>query len=124
MRRSVTAGFAIAIAALSTVGCGAPPASSQPARSSATSGSATPSSAHTTTSPDPMASLPDVPAGLPVMPGAEAADPDPAIGVMARWLVDAIAPDVYRYYLDALPAAGFVITDRLPGGGAADIRFT
>ena len=57
-----------------------------------------------------------------MVPGAEPAAPDP--GVMARWLVDAIGPDVYRFYLDALPEAGFVVTDRFPGGNVAVIRFT
>jgi hypothetical protein len=66
--------------------------------------------------------MPDVPVGLPVMPGADPAEPDP--GVMAGWLVDAVGPDVYRFYLDALPAAGFAVTDRFPGGNVAIIRFT
>jgi hypothetical protein len=43
--------------------------------------------------------------------------------VIARWTIDAIVPEVYRYYLDALPAAGFAIRGRYPGGDVAIIRF-
>lgn len=120
MRRSVAGTFALLIATIAT-GCG--PTQASPASApSGESAAANPSSAAATNSPSPSVSLPEVLAGLPVMPGAEAADPDP--GVMARWLVDAIGPDVYRFYLDALPAAGFVVTDRFPGGNVAVIRFT
>ena len=59
------------------------------------------------------------------MPGAVAADPPlPAPGFIAGWTVDAIGPKVYRFYLDALPAAGFAIEGRFPGGNVAIIRFT
>jgi len=122
MSRSVAGGFALAIVAVTTAGCGSMPASGQPVSSRAGSVAASPSSALATASPSPAPSLPEVPAGLPVMPGAEPTDP--GLGVMARWQVDAIAPDVYRFYLDALPAAGFVVTDRFPGGGVAVIRFS
>jgi hypothetical protein len=39
-------------------------------------------------------------------------------------MVDAIGPDVYAFYLDALPAAGYVIEERFPGGNVAIIRFS
>jgi hypothetical protein len=44
--------------------------------------------------------------------------------VIARWTSDASSPEVYEFYLDALPAAGFVVKDRFPGGSVAVIRFT
>jgi hypothetical protein len=75
--------------------------------------------------PSPLPTLPAVPDGLPVMPDAVPADPPPMEpGVVAGWTVDAVGPDVYAFYLDALPAAGFVVTDRFPGGNVAVIRFT
>ena len=58
------------------------------------------------------------------MPGAIAADPRTEPGSIARWTVDAIGPKVYGFYLDALPAAGFAIEGRFPGGNVAIIRFT
>jgi hypothetical protein len=125
MRRSVAGTFALLIAAIVTAGCG-PIQSSQATAPSGTppSGGSTPaipSSAAATASPSPSASLSQVPAGLPVVPRAEPVDPDP--GVIGRWEVAAIGPDVYQFYLDALPAAGFVVTDRYPGGNVAVIRF-
>ena len=58
------------------------------------------------------------------MRGAEPADPAtvPA-AVMARWIVDTSGPAVFRYYLDALPAAGFDVRKALPGGTVAILRF-
>jgi hypothetical protein len=73
----------------------------------------------------PAASLPAVPEGLPLMPGAVAVDPPSTEpGVIARWLADAIGPDVYSFYLEALPAAGFAVRERFPGGNVAVIRFS
>lgn len=112
---------ALLITAALSAGCGATPGSSRPT-ARPTSAPVVPSASSSSASPTPLASLPDVPAGLPVMPDAEPIEVD--AGVMARWLVDAIGPQVYHYYLDALPAAGFVVTDRFPGGGAAVVRFT
>ena len=120
MRRSLASGLALAIAAM-TAGCGSAPASG-PTSVPASDVTANPSIPSATASPSPIPSMPEVPVGLPVMPGADPVEPDP--GVMARWQVDAIGPDVYRFYLDALPAAGFAVTDRFPGGNAAVIRFT
>jgi hypothetical protein len=121
MRTSLACGFVLAIAAM-TAGCASAPASGQPTSPPPSGISAKPSSSSSTASPSPSPSMPDVPVGLPVMPGADPAEPDP--GVMAGWLVDAVGPDVYRFYLDALPAAGFAVTDRFPGGNVAVIRFT
>ena len=45
--------------------------------------------------------------------GAQVVDAQPVDpGHIARWMVDAIGPDVYAFYLDALPAAGYVIEER------------
>ena len=121
MRRSVAGTFALLIAAICTAGCVGASSSRAPTPSPTVSASAIPASVPANASPAVIPSLPEVPAGLPVMPGAQPDDPDP--GVIARWRIDAIGPDVYRFYLDALPAAGFAVTDRFPGGGAAVIRF-
>ena len=59
-----------------------------------------------------------------MIPGAVVVDPPTEPGSIARWMVDAIGPDVYTYYLHALPAAGFAIQGRYPGGNVAIIRFT
>ena len=59
-----------------------------------------------------------MPAAVPVDP------PSTEPGVIAGWTVDAVGPEVYAFYLDALPAAGFVVTERFPGGNVAVIRFT
>jgi hypothetical protein len=64
----------------------------------------------------------DIPDAFPVFPGAAAlppADPD----VLARWLTDANGADVYDFYVDALPRAGFEIELLAPGGAAAVISF-
>jgi hypothetical protein len=57
------------------------------------------------------------------MSGAVAVSPAEPLAI-ARWTVDATGPDVYGFYLDALPAAGFVVRDSFPGGNVAVIRFT
>jgi len=122
MRRSVAGTFALLIAA-GVAGC-IPGATAEPTVSPTLSASAAPS-APPMESPGALPSVPDVPPGLPVMPDAEPADPLPADpGLIARWAVDAIGPDVYAFYLEALPAAGFAIRDEFPGGNVAVIRFT
>ena len=62
-----------------------------------------------------------VPAGFPLMPGSEAVLPlpdDPQL--VARWTTTASGAQVYAFYVEALPAAGYQI-DQLPGGEAAII---
>jgi hypothetical protein len=119
MRRSVAGTIALLIA-IATTAC-VPAATVTPR---ATPSAGTPTSVPSE-SQGSLPSVPGLPAGLPVMPGAEAVDPQPADpGHLARWTVDAIGPDVYAFYLDALPAAGFVIEERFPGGNVAVIRFS
>ena len=125
MRRPVAGTFALLIAAATAAACSAPGGSAEPTSTPVASGVASPSTTSTAGTPTPLPSQAAVPDGLPVMPGAVAADPPPAEpGVIARWTVDAIGPEVYAFYLDALPAAGFAIKERFPGGNVAVIRFT
>jgi hypothetical protein len=123
MRRS-TAGTVAMLIAAGAAACTAPGGTSQPTLTPAASGAPSSSASAATPTATPLATLPAVPDGLPVMPGAVAVDPpstEPA--VIARWLADAIGPDVYAFYLEALPAAGFAIQERFPGGNVAVIRF-
>ena len=78
------------------------------------------------TSPWASAAAPmGVPAGFPVMPGSAPVEPTPdEPGLLGRWMSPVIGPQVYRYFVDALPAAGFKIEERLPGGAVAVIRVT
>jgi hypothetical protein len=122
MRRPGAGIIALLTAFITTTGC-VPGATQEPGSTPSGLATAGPASA-AAGSPSPIASLSDSPAGLPVMPGAEAAEPPLDPGTIAQWTVDAIGPDVYAFYLDALPAAGFVITNRFPGGSVAVIRFT
>jgi hypothetical protein len=43
-------------------------------------------------------------------------------GILARWAIEP-GPAGYRFYLDELPAAGYLITGAAPGGSVAIIRF-
>lgn len=124
MRRSVAGTFALLIAATAIPGCN-PGATAEPTIAPTVSASAAMPSAPSTQSPGALPSVPDLPAGMPVMSDAEPADALPADpGLIARWTVDAIGPDVYAFYLDALPTAGFAIQDEFPGGNVAVIRFS
>ena len=124
MRRSVAGTVALLIAAGITAACTAPGATAEPTSTPVATGMASPSTTPAAGTPTPAPSLPAVPDELPVMPGAVAADPRTEPGSIARWAVDAIGPKVYRFYLDALPAAGFAVDGRFPGGNVAIIRFT
>ena len=124
MRRSLAGTVALLFAATTAAACTAPGATVEPTSTPVASGVATPSDTPAAGTPTPAPSLPAVPDGMPVMPGAVAADPRTEPGSIASWTIDAIGPDVYRYYLDALPAAGFAIHRRFPGGNVAIIRFT
>jgi len=119
MRRTVAGTLALLIAVVAS-GC-TPGATADPTPTTPATTTATPATAWESQASSP--SLPAVPAGLPVMPGAQQTDPPTAEGVIARWIVEAIGPEVYQHYLDALPAAGFVVEDTFPGGNAAVIRF-
>ena len=122
MRRSVVGTLALLVAISAIAGCAPGGATIEATATHSEASSPAPSSQSPAATASPTQPLPDVPA-LPLMPGAEAVDPPFEPGVIARWTVDAIGPDVYAYYLDALPAAGFVINGQLPGGNAAVIRF-
>jgi hypothetical protein len=66
---------------------------------------------------------PTLPADFPVMPGAtQASGSDAGPGVIATWMTDADGPQVYDFYVAALPAAAFSIVGLYPGGSVATIR--
>jgi len=70
--------------------------------------------------PSPVA----LPEGFPVLPGARrVAPPDPYPEAIAAWQTDAVGSAPYDFYSDELPARGFQVVGRYPGGGAAIIRF-
>ena len=71
--------------------------------------------------PSAGASLPPMPAGFPVHRAMDEVEPD--AGYIAAWTHDALPPDVYAYYVEELPAAGFVVDLEGPGGSVAVIRF-
>jgi hypothetical protein len=48
---------------------------------------------------------------------------DPTPGTIASWTADALPPDIYAFYLDALVDAGFEIDLEAPGGAVAILRF-
>jgi len=123
MRRSVAGIVALLIAATTGAACTAPGATTDITTPPVPSGVASSSMTPAAGTPTPVPALPAVPDGLPVMPDAVAADPPTEPGSIAGWMVDAIGPDVYNYYLDALAAAGFAIRGRFPGGNVAIIRF-
>jgi hypothetical protein len=123
MRRSI-AGLSLLIA-VSAAACTLPGATVESTSTPAASAEASPSGEASGGRSTARPSLPAVPDGLPEMPGAVAADPPSVVpGVIAGWMVDAIGPEVYAFYIEALPAAGFAIQERLPGGNVAVIRFT
>ena len=64
-----------------------------------------------------------MPDGFPVFPGAESVTPLVEPGLVARWVAKADGAEVFDFYVRALPAAGFAIEQRFPGGAAAIIRF-
>ena len=112
-------GVVIAVAACVTA-C-APPAETSPASQDVVV-TATPAP---TDAGSPAATPPAaVPDGFPVYPGAESVTTQAEPGLVARWIASADGAEVYEFYLRALPAAGLVIEQRLPGGAAAVIRFS
>jgi hypothetical protein len=64
-----------------------------------------------------------LPEDFPVMPGAGSL-PAGEGNLAGRWESSAPGPAVYRYYLEALPAAGYRELHAAPGGAVAIIRFT
>ena len=116
--RAIHAVFGAVIAiALSLAAC-APPATTNPASQGAPTATSAPiDSASVAATP-----LDAVPDGYPVFPGAESVPPD--LGSVARWFAPADGAEVNDFYERALPAAGFRIEQRFPGGAAAVIRFS
>lgn len=91
--------------------------SAPPPGGSAMAASAGPSSAS-------FGERPQLPVGLPLMPGAvrqavAAGDP----GLIALWETDRPGSAAYDFYVAALPAAGYPIAGLYPGGDVALIRF-
>lgn len=117
-------GTATCLLAIVLAGCAGPGATaSGPATTSQSPGASVASppagaSAEASASP---AHAPAMPAGFPVHDSMEQADVPP--GATAAWTSDAIPPDLYAYYLAALPAAGFEIDLEAPGGTVAILRF-
>lgn len=91
-----------------------PPASAGPMSSSASASSSASQSAAAIVLPD----------GFPVMPGAVADDPPRHADAAASWQTDAVGPQVYDWYVENLPPAGFPIDGLYPGGEAAVILFS
>lgn len=76
-------------------------------------------------SSDPLAGQrPPMPSGFPVPQGAEPAllDPDDPT-MIGHWFVPTMGYNVYNFYVDALPGAGFPIEGLYPGDIVAIIRF-
>ncbi len=74
-------------------------------------------------SPTPGETRPGLPGEMPVHPAADVVQPPPTEAIGA-WTVNADPPEVYEFYLRALPAAGFTIELAAPGGDVAIIRFS
>jgi hypothetical protein len=81
------------------------------------SGSATTASASGT-----QIELPPVPDGFPLIYGMQPVTSDDP-SVIAAWRTDADGAEVYAFYEDELPAAGFQVDLAGPGGGVAIFRF-
>lgn len=98
------------------------PGASGPAQGSVAgqaSAPATPTAASSAAAQSP----PAVPDAMPIYPGAW--EVTPANGwAIAGWTADAEPPDVYRFYVEELPLAGFTLENAAPGGTVAIIRFT
>jgi hypothetical protein len=112
----------IALLGLLVAGCAGPgqvPGSVTPSLPTGTTATAT---AHGSAPDASVASLPPMPAGFPVHVSMEEVEADGHY--IAAWESNAIPPQLYDFYLDQLPAAGFAIDLEGPGGAAAIIRFS
>jgi hypothetical protein len=63
-----------------------------------------------------------MPAGLPLHDSMEPIEADE--GYIAAWETTAVPQEIYTFFVDELPAAGFVVNLAAPGGDAAILRFT
>jgi hypothetical protein len=86
---------------------------------------ATPTPRFTASATPGASTLATVPAGLPMMSGAQAVEPLPEEPrLVARWTSGANGAQVYDFFVEALPAAGFQVDQLAPGGDAAIIVFS
>ena len=111
----------VVLAALLLAACRGPglvPGSVQPSETPGAGASTT----HTTAPASLAPTAVSMPAGFPVHRSMQPVEPEPRS--IAAWESDELPPDVYEFYLDRLPRAGFVIDLAGPGGEAAIIRFT
>jgi hypothetical protein len=69
----------------------------------------------------PSVSVPPMPAEFPVH--ASMTPRDAPAGLTASWRSDALPPEIYGYYREELPRAGFDLDLEAPGGEAAILRF-
>jgi len=65
-----------------------------------------------------------LPTGFPVLPGAVPMPmPDDDPGLIGLWQSDQVGSAAYDFYVAALPAAGYPMVGRYPGGEVALVRF-
>jgi hypothetical protein len=84
----------------------------------------TTTSSPTAAAASPSAAVTEVPAAFPLPAGAvEVPDPTGAEHVLGSWHVEMQGPDLYRFFLAELPAAGFEVVGEYPGGAVAVIVF-
>lgn len=102
--------------------CAGPGATASLGEAEPASPASTPSDGVSPSAPgSPLAAVPD---GFPVGPGAEPVTPPADMNLLARWTTDENGADVYDFYVEALPLAGFLIEQLVPGGAAAVISFS
>ncbi|HEX6139668.1 MAG TPA: hypothetical protein VF013_04290 [Candidatus Limnocylindria bacterium] len=114
----------IAAAACGVSSTSVPTASPSAASSPQASAASPTGNQSTAPSADASAAAIVLPDGFPVMPGAVADDPPRHADAAASWQTQAIGPDVYDWYVENLPLAGFPIDGLYPGGTAAVILFS
>jgi hypothetical protein len=71
--------------------------------------------------PSAAATVPAMPEGFPLHPSMQVTEP--GLGYIAAWTSDALPPELYSFYTEELPPAGFEIDLEAPGGEVAVIRF-
>ncbi|MEO8638446.1 MAG: hypothetical protein ABI458_00870 [Chloroflexota bacterium] len=107
--------MAIVVGGCSVAGTRSPPAEGSPQASSAFLSSG-PSGSAAVRRP--------LPSGFPIMPRAAPVPmPRDDPGLIGTWESDQAGSAAYDFYVEALPAAGYPIVGRYPGGEVAVIRF-
>lgn len=89
--------------------------------STAPSGDATPGASPSVL---PSAELPEIPADFPVMHGMQPVDAPGASDVIQAWSTAANGAQVFAFYDEQLPAAGYEVGLAGPGDSVAVFRFT